>query len=86
MKAEEPEAVKGAEEESEESEENKVQKKKIGFREKRVRIILLLYTGLFSPQCYFRPFHLQMVSPSLEFVPTKLCYKRLFETLEFAQY
>lgn len=40
MKAEEPEAVKGTEE-SEKEEENKVQKKKIGFREKRVRIFLL---------------------------------------------
>lgn len=40
MKAEEPEAVKGTEE-SEKEEENKVQKKKIGFREKRVRITLL---------------------------------------------
>lgn len=35
VKAEEPEAVKGTEE-SEEDEENKVQKKKIGFREKRI--------------------------------------------------
>lgn len=35
-----------------------------------------LYTGLFLPCVIFTLLHLQIVSPSLEFDQTQLCFKR----------
>lgn len=37
----------------------------------------VLYTGLFLPRVIFALFRSQTVSPSLEFVQTKLCLKKI---------